>query len=157
MGRMLRELTRIFFYLVQTVTSLHRSEVLKMWGAPPRETLLVLWGVRDNCTRDIFNMNEIRAQGKIYILVAFCLVVFKKSRSPWLTWNLCFLDASFQRDCGLHDPRTWDPQTFFSWGHLKDTVYSNHPHTHTHTARASGQHSAHCGQDINWHITKRVR
>jgi hypothetical protein len=27
----------------------------------------------------------------------------------------------------------------------------------THTARASGQHSAHCGQDINWHIAKRVR
>jgi hypothetical protein len=26
----------------------------------------------------------------------------------------------------------------------------------THTARASGQHSAHCGQDINWHIAKRV-
>jgi hypothetical protein len=25
------------------------------------------------------------------------------------------------------------------------------------TARASGQHSAHCGQDINWHIAKRVR
>jgi hypothetical protein len=27
----------------------------------------------------------------------------------------------------------------------------------THTARASGQHSARCGQDINWHIAKRVR
>jgi hypothetical protein len=27
----------------------------------------------------------------------------------------------------------------------------------SHTARASGQHSAHCGQDINWHIAKRVR
>jgi hypothetical protein len=27
----------------------------------------------------------------------------------------------------------------------------------THTARASGQHSAHCGQNINWHIAKRVR
>jgi hypothetical protein len=27
----------------------------------------------------------------------------------------------------------------------------------THTARASGQHSARCGQDINWNITKRVR
>jgi hypothetical protein len=26
----------------------------------------------------------------------------------------------------------------------------------THTARATGQHSAHCGQDINWHIAKRV-
>jgi hypothetical protein len=41
------------------------------------------------------------------------------------------------------------PPDFFLWGHLKDTVYSNHPHTHTHTyththtARASGQHSAH--------------
>jgi hypothetical protein len=28
---------------------------------------------------------------------------------------------------------------------------------HTHTARASGQHSAQCGQDIDWHIAKRVR
>jgi hypothetical protein len=27
----------------------------------------------------------------------------------------------------------------------------------THTARASGQHSAHYGQDINCHIAKRVR
>jgi hypothetical protein len=27
---------------------------------------------------------------------------------------------------------------------------------HTHTARAIGQHTAHCGQDINWHIAKRV-
>jgi hypothetical protein len=26
-----------------------------------------------------------------------------------------------------------------------------------HTARAWGQRSAHCGQDINWHIAKRVR
>jgi hypothetical protein len=28
---------------------------------------------------------------------------------------------------------------------------------HTHTARATSQHSAHCGQDINWHTAKRVR
>jgi hypothetical protein len=27
----------------------------------------------------------------------------------------------------------------------------------THIVRASGQHSARCGQDINWHIAKRVR
>jgi hypothetical protein len=27
----------------------------------------------------------------------------------------------------------------------------------THTVRASGQHSALCGQDINWHIAKHVR
>jgi hypothetical protein len=47
------------------------------------------------------------------------------------------------------------PPDSFLWGHLKDTVYSNNPHTHT--ARASGQHSAHCGQDINWHIAKCVR
>jgi hypothetical protein len=32
--------------------------------------------------------------------------VFKNSRNPRLTWNLCFLDASFQQDCGLRDPRT---------------------------------------------------
>jgi hypothetical protein len=57
----------------------------------------------------------------------------------------------------LWPPRSPDlsPPDFFLWGHLKDTVYSNHPHTHI--ARASGQHSAHCGQDINWHIAKRVR
>jgi hypothetical protein len=57
----------------------------------------------------------------------------------------------------LWPPRSPDlrPPDFFLWGHLKDTMYSNHPHIHT--ARASGQHSAHYGQDINWHIAKRVR
>jgi hypothetical protein len=57
----------------------------------------------------------------------------------------------------LWPPRSPDlsPPDRLLWGHLKDTVYSNHPHTHT--VRASGQHSAYCGQDINWHIAKRVR
>jgi hypothetical protein len=32
--------------------------------------------------------------------------VFKKSRNPWLTWNLCYLNASFKRDCDLHDRLT---------------------------------------------------
>jgi hypothetical protein len=35
------------------------------------------------------------------------------SRNTWLTWNLCFLDASFERDCGLHVRRTQAPQTSF--------------------------------------------
>jgi hypothetical protein len=39
------------------------------------------------------------------------------------------MDASFQRDCGLHNPPDLSPPDFFLWGHLKDAVYSNHPHT----------------------------
>jgi hypothetical protein len=79
---------------------------------------------------------------------------------------MAYLESVFPEH--LISKRMWPPRSpdlsppdFFLWGHLKDTVYSNHPHTHTHThthtARASGQHSAHCGQDINWHIAKRVR
>jgi hypothetical protein len=48
----------------------------------------------------------------------FCHVIqsVQKVTNPWLAWNLCFLDASFQRDCGFHDPRTWAPQTSFYGG-----------------------------------------
>jgi hypothetical protein len=43
------------------------------------------------------------------------------------------------------------PPDFFLWGHLKDTVYSNHPHT-LQELQANIQLT-----DINWHIAKRVR
>jgi hypothetical protein len=65
-------------------------------------------------------------------------------------WTPHFKEIVASTIPGLKPP---PKKNFFLWGHLKDTVYSNHPDT----ARASGQHLAHCGQDINWHIAKRVR
>jgi hypothetical protein len=54
--------------------------------------------------------------------------VFKMSRNPWLTSNLFSGRLISKR---LWPPRSPDlsPTDFFLWGNLKDTVYSNHPHT----------------------------
>jgi hypothetical protein len=58
---------------------------------------------------------------------------------------------------GLWPPRSPDlsplPRLLFMGASQGYCVFKSS----THTARASDQHSAHCGQDINWHIAKRVR
>jgi hypothetical protein len=41
-----------------------------------RGALLVLWGARVVCIRDIFILNEIRAQGKIHILTGTLVEIF---------------------------------------------------------------------------------
>jgi hypothetical protein len=58
----------------------------------------------------------------------------------------------------LWPPRSPDlsPPDFFLWGGISRILCIQIIHTHT-LLRASDQHSAHCGQNINWHIAKRVR
>jgi hypothetical protein len=49
---------------------LYSSEVLKLWGVSP----LVLWGGGGvYCMRDLFSLNEIWVQVKIYILIGTLL------------------------------------------------------------------------------------
>jgi hypothetical protein len=79
--------------------------------------------------------------------------MFKKSRNPWLTLNLCFLDASFKEIVASMIPGLMPPRLLFMGASQGYCVFRSS----THTARASGQHSAHRGQDIDWHIAKRVR
>jgi hypothetical protein len=46
-----------------------RAEVPNLWDMPPGEALLALGGAWVVCMRDIFILNEIWVQDKIYILV----------------------------------------------------------------------------------------
>jgi hypothetical protein len=48
-------------------------ELIKLWEAPPRGALLVLLGARVYCMSDIFILNEIWAQDKLYILMDILL------------------------------------------------------------------------------------
>jgi hypothetical protein len=76
-----------------------------------------------------------------------------------VTQSMAYLESVFPGR--LISKRLWPPRSpdlsppdFFLWGISRIMCVQI---IHTHTARASGQHSAHCGQDINWHIEKRVR
>jgi hypothetical protein len=42
--------------------------------------------------------------------------------------RVCFTGSWFQKAYGQQDPYLRPPD-FFLWGFLKDSVYSNHPHT----------------------------
>jgi hypothetical protein len=55
--------------------------------------------------------------------------MFKKVTQPMAYLESVFAGRLISK--GLWPPRSPDlsPPDFFVWGHLKDTVYSNHPHT----------------------------
>jgi hypothetical protein len=66
---------------------------------------------------------------------------------------LCFLDVSFKEIVASTISGLKPSRLIFMGTSQWHCVFKKS----THPARASGQHSAHCGQDINWHIAKRVR
>jgi hypothetical protein len=62
----------------------------------------------------------------------------------------------------LISKRLWPPRSpdFFLWGHLKDTVYSNHPHTlqelQTNIQRTVGRISTGTLQNVFANMIRRV-
>ena len=102
---------------------------------------LVVWLRAYNALHAVVDWNgHVQDVQKVSVHVTFTVLQYRPTFSRmvllpihricvWHSWTTCLLTVSLLQPFGLQDLRIFLRPIFFLWGAVKNSVYSNNPHT----------------------------